>query len=143
SWLIKSADSNPGDLIVNRLFAACFIFLSKQDSGPIRGILLPETRDLPLRFAVHPATPLTELDWIPLPRRRQLERVGITTVEGLLTHFPKRYEDRSRFDHFPSGDSERPVCVCGLVKKTKVVRIRGWQKMFDAVLEEENAHALS
>ena len=29
------------------------------------------------------------------------------------------------------------------MKKTKVVRIRGWQKMFDAVLEEENAHALS
>ncbi len=92
---------------------------------------------------MHPATPLTELDWIPTPRRRQLERVGLTTVETLLTHFPKRYEDRTRFDHFPTGDSEQPVCVCGVVKKTKVVRIRGWQKMFDAVLEEENAHALS
>jgi len=93
---------------------------------------------------VHPATPLTELDWIPTPRRRQLERVGLTTVEALLTHFPKRYEDRTRFDHFPTGDSDQPVCVCGVVKKTKVVRIRGgWQKMFDAVLEEENAHALS
>ncbi len=92
---------------------------------------------------MHPATLLSDLDWIPSPRRRQLERVGITTAEGLLTHFPKRYEDRTRFDHFPSGDSEQPVCVCGIVKKTKVVRIRGWQKMFDAVLEEENPHALS
>jgi len=93
---------------------------------------------------VHPATPLTELDWIPVPRRRQLERVGLTTVEHLLTHFPKRYEDRTRFDHFPTGETEKPVCVCGIVKKTKVVRIRGgWQKMFDVVLEEENAHALS
>jgi ATP-dependent DNA helicase RecG len=93
---------------------------------------------------LHPATPLTELDWIPTPRRRQLERVGLTTVEALLTHFPKRYEDRTRFDHFPTGDSEQAVCVCGVVKKTKLVRIRsGGQKMFDAVLEEENAHALS
>ncbi len=92
---------------------------------------------------MHPATPLSDLDWIPSPRRRQLERVGITTAEALLTHFPKRYEDRNRFDHFPTGDSEQPVCVCGVVKKTKLIRIRSSQKMFDAVLEEENPHALS
>ncbi|MEP6670797.1 MAG: ATP-dependent DNA helicase RecG [Chthoniobacter sp.] len=92
---------------------------------------------------MHPATPLTELDWIPVPRRRQLERVGITTVDGLLTHFPKRYEDRTRFDHFPTGDSDQPVCVCGLVKKTSLRRFGGRQKMFDVVLEEENSHALS
>ena len=92
---------------------------------------------------MHPATPLTELDWIPAPRRRQLERVEITTVEGLLTHFPKRYEDRTRFDHFPTGESDQPVCVCGVVKKASLKRIRGWQKMFDVILEEENAHALS
>jgi ATP-dependent DNA helicase RecG len=92
---------------------------------------------------VQPATLLKELDWISAPRLRQLERVGLTTVEALLTHFPKRYEDRTRFDHFPSADSEQPVCVCGLVKKTSARRIRGWQKMFDVVLEEENPHALS
>lgn len=92
---------------------------------------------------MHPDTPLTELDWIPAPRRRQLERVGIATVEGLLTHFPKRYEDRTRFDHFPTGEGDQPVCVCGIVKKASLKRIRGWQKMFDVVLEEENAHALS
>jgi len=93
---------------------------------------------------VSPATALAELDWIPAPRRRQLERVGLTTVEALLHHFPKRYEDRTRFDHFPNGDTAGPVCVCGIVRKTKVVRIRGgYQKMFDVVLEEENAHALS
>jgi len=98
---------------------------------------------MPLSCPVHAATPLSELDWIPVPRRRQLERVGITTVDGLLTHFPKRYEDRTRFDHFPTGDSEEPVCVCGIVKKTSLRRIRGWQKMFDVILEEEEAHALS
>ena len=92
---------------------------------------------------MHPATPLKDLEWIPAPRQRQLERVGIATVEALLAHFPKRYEDRTRFDHFPTGESEQPVCVCGLVKKTSLRRLRGWQKMFDAVLEEENPHALT
>ena len=89
------------------------------------------------------STPLAELDWLALPRVRQLARVGLATVADLLTHFPKRYEDRTQFDRFPNGESEEPVCVCGLVKKTNVRRIRGGQKMFDVVLEEEHAHALS
>jgi ATP-dependent DNA helicase RecG len=96
-----------------------------------------------LSSIVQPATLLQDLEWIPAPRQRQLAREGIATVEDLLTHFPKRYEDRTRFDHFPTGASEEPVCVCGIVKKTAVRRLRGWQKMFDAVLEEENPHALS
>jgi ATP-dependent DNA helicase RecG len=92
---------------------------------------------------VQPATPLTDLAWIPAPRQRQLERVGIATVSALLNHFPRRYEDRTRFDHFPTGDSDQPVCVCGLVKKTNLRRLGGYKRMFDAVLEEENPHALS
>ncbi len=88
-------------------------------------------------------TPLTELAWLPPQRQRQLDRFGLATVGALLTHFPKRYEDRTQFDRFPTGDTDQPVCVCGLVKKTSVRRIRGYQKMFDVVLEEEAAHALS
>jgi len=88
-------------------------------------------------------TLLNALEWLPPPRLRQLERFGLGTVGALLTHFPKRYEDRNQFDRFPSGDTAEPVCVCGIVKKTSVRRIRGSQKMFDVVLEEEAAHALS
>ena len=88
-------------------------------------------------------TPLTELEWIAPPRQRQLDRFGLATVGALLTHFPKRYEDRTQFDRFPTGDTAEPVCVCGIVKKTSVRRIRGSQKMFDVLLEEEAAHALS
>ena len=92
---------------------------------------------------VHLDTPLTELEWIPPQRQRQLDRFGLATVGALLTHFPKRYEDRTQFDRFPTGETEQPVCVCGVVKKTSVRRIRGSQKMFDVLLEEEAAHALS
>ena len=89
------------------------------------------------------ATPLAELDWLPPQRVRQLERFGLATVADLLTHFPRRHEDRTQFDRFPTGDSDHPVCVCGLVKKTNLRRIRGSQKMFDVILEEERSHALS
>jgi len=88
-------------------------------------------------------TPLATLEWLAPPRVRQLERVGVTTAEDLLTHYPKRYEDRSQFDHFPTGDTTDPVCVCGVVKKINLRRIRGGQKMFDVILEEEKSHALS
>ena len=88
-------------------------------------------------------TPLSELEWIPPQRLRQLDRFGLATVGALLTHFPKRYEDRTQFDRFPTGDTEEPVCVCGVVKKTGVRRFRGSQKMFDVVLEDEAAHTLS
>jgi len=88
-------------------------------------------------------TPLRDLEWLGAPRVRAFERIGIASIGELLQHYPKRYEDRSRFDHFPSGDSEQPVCVCGVVKKTQLRRIRGRQRMFDVVLEEADAHALS
>ena len=88
-------------------------------------------------------TPLADLEWLPPQRVRQLERFGLRTVGDLLTHFPKRHEDRTRFDRFPDGETSEPVCICGLVKKTSVRRFRGHQKMFDALLEGESPHALS
>ncbi|HZJ14292.1 MAG TPA: ATP-dependent DNA helicase RecG, partial [Chthoniobacteraceae bacterium] len=88
-------------------------------------------------------TALAEIDWLLPQRVRQLERFGLRSVEDLLTHFPKRYEDRTRFDRFPVGETAEPVCVCGIVKRATVRRIRGRQKMFDVLLEEENPHALS
>ena len=88
-------------------------------------------------------TALSDLEWLPPQRVRQLNRFGLHMVGDLLTHFPRRHEDRTRFDRFPDGETPEPVCICGVVKKTTVKRIRGYQKMFDVLLEDENAHALS
>ena len=86
-------------------------------------------------------TPLAEVDVVPQPRARQLERFGIGTVGSLIMHFPRRYEDRTQFDHFPAETADSAVCVCGIVKKTTMRRVRGGQRMFDVLLEEENAGA--
>jgi ATP-dependent DNA helicase RecG len=86
---------------------------------------------------------LAELDWIPRPRLLALHRLGVDTVEDLLTHFPRRYEDRHEFPDFPADESETPMCLCGVVVKTQLRRFGGWKKIFEATLQQSNATALS
>jgi ATP-dependent DNA helicase RecG len=72
-----------------------------------------------------------------------LKRLGIETVENLLTHFPRRHEDRTEFPQFPREESDVSMCLCGEVIKTSVRRFGGWKKIFEATLEESNPNALS
>src|SRR5207248_3859604 len=71
-----------------------------------------------------------------------LRRLGITRVRDLLTHYPRRYENRLEFSCFPCDETVDPVCLCGDVVKTRLMRFGG-RKIFEAVLEESSAHALS
>ena len=87
--------------------------------------------------------PLNELEWIPRVRLTPLRRLGIETVEDLLTHFPRRHEDRREFACFPREESEVPICLCGEVVKTSLRRFGGWKKIFEATLQEADANALS
>jgi RecG-like helicase/REP element-mobilizing transposase RayT len=87
--------------------------------------------------------PLEELEWIPRPKLTGLRRLEIGTVEDLLTHYPRRYEDRTRFVPFPREESDTPILLCGEVVKTRLVRFGGWKKIFEATIEESNANALS
>ena len=87
--------------------------------------------------------PLEELDWIPRPKILALRRLDITTAEHLLTHFPRRHEDRHQFPEFPRDESDVPICLSGEVIKTSLRRFGGWKKIFEATLQEPNANALS
>ena len=86
---------------------------------------------------------LAELEWIPRPKILALRRLGIETVEDLLTHYPRRHEDRHQFPEFPREESDTPICLCGEVIKTSLRRFGGWKKIFEATLQETNANALS
>jgi len=86
---------------------------------------------------------LEEFDWIPRPKILALRRLGIITVENLLTHFPRRHEDRHQFPQFPHEESDKPICLSGEVIKTSLRRFGGWRKIFEATLQEPNANALS
>ena len=89
------------------------------------------------------AQPLEELEWVPRARVTPLRRLGIETVRDLLTHFPRRHEDRQRFARFPREETDTPVCLCGEVVKTQLRRFGGWKKIFEATLQEDEANALS
>src|SRR5215210_2456725 len=90
-----------------------------------------------------PAQKLEECEWVPRARLTPLRRLGIETVEDLLTHFPRRHEDRRQFAGFPREQSETALCICGDVTKTSVRRFGGWKKIFEATLQEDEANALS
>jgi RecG-like helicase/REP element-mobilizing transposase RayT len=87
-------------------------------------------------------TSLEELSWIPRPRVLALRRLGIGDVRDLLAHYPRRYENRIEFPNFPRDETVEAVCLCGEVVKTRLMRFGG-RKIFEAVLEESSAHALS
>ncbi|MBA2623918.1 MAG: hypothetical protein H0U88_09930, partial [Chthoniobacterales bacterium] len=89
------------------------------------------------------AQKLEQCDWVPRARLAPLRRLGIETIETLLTHFPRRHEDRREFAGFPRDESETPICICGEVTKTAVKRFGGWKKIFEATLQEDDANALS
>ena len=86
---------------------------------------------------------LEELSWIPRPKLLALRRLGIETVEDLLTHFPRRHEDRTEFPKFPREESDTPICLCGEVVKTSMRRFGGWKKIFETTLQESDPNALS
>ena len=89
------------------------------------------------------STSLEDLSWIPRPRLLALRRLGVETVEDLLTHFPRRHEDRTEFPNFPREESDVPICLCGEVIKTSLRRFGGWKKIFEATLQESQPNALS
>ncbi|MFA7343495.1 MAG: ATP-dependent DNA helicase RecG [Terrimicrobiaceae bacterium] len=87
------------------------------------------------------ATSLEELDWVPRQRLASLRRLGLFTLGDLLKHFPRRYENRLKFDRFPDGASETPACLFGVVRKT-VYRRFGARRVFEARIEDESAGVL-
>ncbi len=86
---------------------------------------------------------LGEIEWIPRARSTQLRRLGLETVGDLLTHYPRRHEDRREFAEFPREESEQPICLCGEVTKTRLNRFGRGKKIFEVTLQESNPHALS
>ena len=90
-----------------------------------------------------PETPLADLNWIPRNRLTPLARLGLSTLCDLIEHYPRRYEDRRRFDRFPDEEMERPVCLFGVATKTSLRRLGGWRRMFEITCENESGGILS
>ncbi|MEM6279527.1 MAG: DEAD/DEAH box helicase, partial [Verrucomicrobiota bacterium] len=68
--------------------------------------------------------------------REGFEKLGLVTIEDVLSHYPRRYEDRTRFDLFPEGPMETPVCLHVSVTdcQSRFARGRG-SRFFEATVE--------
>ena len=80
-------------------------------------------------------TPLEALEWIPPGRRPALSRLGLHHLQDVLQHYPRRHEDRTRFDHLPQQGDGETVCLYGVITKTRTQRLAGWRPCFEAQME--------
>ncbi len=84
-----------------------------------------------------PGIPLSDLEWIPRQRLPNLRRLGLESLGDLVSHYPRRHEDRSRFEPFPDGDSIQPVLLHGRIVKASHLPYGGWRRGFQLTLEED------
>jgi len=83
-----------------------------------------------------PETPLFDTGLVREDRkiRDGFEKLDLRTVGDLLEHFPRRHEDRTRFDHFPENPTSRAVCLHVVVTDTASRFGRG-RRFFEATVE--------
>src|SRR6201994_1991096 len=69
------------------------------------------------------------------PQRKLIQRLGIATWRQLLEHYPRRYEDRTRFAAFPSSGSEESICLRGNIQRISA-QYFGGRKILEVTLED-------
>ncbi len=84
--------------------------------------------------------PVTRLWGVGAERAKQLDRLGICSVEDLLLHRPRRYEDRRNFRSIAELELGAPALTRGTVvaSGTKTYR-KGAKSLFELILEDGTA----
>ena len=95
---------------------------------------LLETRNSPL------AAPMTSLPGVGAERATQLARLQIHTIEDLLLHRPRRYEDRRHFRAIAELSRAEAATARGTIVAQGLKRFRGGRKsVFEFVLDDGTA----
>lgn len=84
----------------------------------------------------NPGLSLSSLEFVSSREMQALETAGIIAVGDLLDWFPRRHEDRRRFDAFPVQVSGEPVCLRGKVVDSARKRFGGRRQFYEIVIEE-------
>ena len=81
--------------------------------------------------------PVTTLWGVGGERAAQLARLGIVTVEDLLLHAPRRYEDRRHFRNIAELTKDEPFTARGTIVAQGLKRFRGGGKsVFEFILDD-------
>ncbi|MGB2010989.1 MAG: ATP-dependent DNA helicase RecG [Akkermansiaceae bacterium] len=86
---------------------------------------------------------LSSVDFIAEKDVLAYHSAGIDCVEDLLNRLPRRYEDRRRFDHFPTQAGGGHCCLRGTVIDTQVRRLGGRRQFYEAIIMESAEGALA
>jgi ATP-dependent DNA helicase RecG len=113
----------------------------------VRMMSPPETKSSPLAAppcgdVAAPALrrPVTSLWGVGAERAAQLARLDIHTVEGLLLHRPRRYEDRRHFRKIAELTKDEPATARGMIVASGLKRFRGGSKsVFEIILDDGSA----
>ena len=94
----------------------------------------PENKIAPLK------NPVTSLWGVGAERAAQLARLGIFTIEDLLLHRPKRYEDRRHFRKISELTKDEAFTARGKIVALGLKRFRGGSKsVFEIILDDGSA----
>ena len=94
----------------------------------------PENKISPLK------NPVTSLWGVGAERAAQLARLEIFTIEDLLLHRPKRYEDRRHFRKISELSKDEPFTARGKIVALGLKRFRGGSKsVFEIILDDGSA----
>jgi ATP-dependent DNA helicase RecG len=94
----------------------------------------PENKISPLK------SPAALLWGVGGERAAQLARLGIFTIEDLLLHAPRRYEDRRHFRKIAELTKEEPFTARGTIVAQGLKRFRGGNKsVFEFILDDGTA----
>ena len=100
----------------------------------VRGMSLPENPTAPL------SAPVTSVWGVGEERAKLLARLKINTVEDLLLHPPRRYEDRRKFLPIRELKLKEAATVRGKIVAAGVKRFRrGARAMFECVFDDGSA----
>lgn len=80
---------------------------------------------------------LTDLATLPLLLAKEivaLSGAGFSTAAAVLDHFPKRYEDRRRFDAFPNQATPGAVCLRGKVIDASLRHFGPGRRFYEAII---------
>ncbi|RYD38897.1 MAG: DNA helicase RecG, partial [Verrucomicrobiaceae bacterium] len=77
---------------------------------------------------------LVSLSLLPAKEAAALAAAGHATAAQLLDHIPKRYEDRRRFDRFPTQATAQPVCLRGTVIDAGMRFLGPGRRFYEAVV---------
>jgi len=84
--------------------------------------------------------PVTSLWGVGAERAAQLARLDIRTIEDLLLHRPRRYEDRRHFRKIAGLTKDEPATARGTIVALGLRRFRGGGKsVFEIVLDDGSA----